>query len=270
MKKAVFRFGVLVAVAVAGYFFTDRIFVLRHRAVFDAGTVKAASAPVVPRTVEGLENGEIRVIHSVRGDGAYSSMRTVVRQDGAFLIGDIHYIKEASVVTVLGDIKATHTFYPSPTAPSARGLNLLDPATNCTQPFAGSTSLASTIVGNDEMLGYRVLHIKHAVNGPGPVLEEWLAPDLGCEELKMTLDGTVNGREMHSERHAVRISLGEPDSSLFTIPQGYSEMAPDQADQAFAEKYENGKVDSRALHTQNRRSLRYAQFGPNGQFAPKH
>lgn len=120
------------------------------------------------------------------------------------------------------------------------------------------------MIGEETMLGYNVVHLKSGV------IDQWLAPDLGCEELRSELNTTTNtGKAVTAERVATSIVLGEPKPALFTVPAHYTEMSPTQVDQAIADRYFDGKMPAPALQTQQLRSSRYAQFGPQGQFAPK-
>jgi hypothetical protein len=262
MRMWIIRTLILVAVCVAGYLMTDGVYTAHKRFQLHIGNVRAQSVTIVPRTVVVSENGKL-ITRATRSDGSYVVVRQVERAGESFLAADIHFIQEKKIVRVIGDIKATETAFPSPSSPTAAGLNLLNPTTSCKQPFVG-TLPEPQVIGEETMLGYEVIHLKSGV------IDQWLAPDLGCEELKSELNATTNaGKAVTAERIATSVVLGEPNPALFTIPADYTEMSPVEVDQAIANRYFDGKMPAPALQPQQLRSSRYAQFGPHGQFAPK-
>lgn len=177
--------------------------------------------PAVPRTVTVSENGFVTT-YATRSDGSYAMARQIQKPDGIHPYLEIHFIRDRKVVGVRGDLKEIQTSSFPPDSPTGSGLNLRNPATGCKQPYAGRIMGDVEMVGEETLLGYRVIHLRYRRDGR----DQWFAPDLGCEELKAELHTTIpnNVRPLNVHRIATSITLGEPNPALFTIPTGYKQI----------------------------------------------
>jgi hypothetical protein len=61
------------------------------------------------------------------------------------------------------------------------------------------------------------------------ILDRWRAPELGCVELRIVRYDKEE--KLTHDRVATNILLGEPDPTLFQVPEGYVESSPLQAQQ---------------------------------------
>jgi hypothetical protein len=68
--------------------------------------------------------------------------------------------------------------------------------------------------------------------------DRWVAPDLDCFPLKETSTRDANDpRSPHNETHTIAVVIGEPASSLFSIPGSYTERSPKQVLAEFAKRF---------------------------------
>jgi hypothetical protein len=95
-----------------------------------------------------------------------------------------------------------------------------DPATQCLKTFADRAVLdGEQITGQDWIAGFPTLIVKSRL---GTV---WLAPDLGCAELKIRIlspTGSV------IEQTVTTVRTGEPDPALFAVGPHYREVSLQQ------------------------------------------
>ena len=61
------------------------------------------------------------------------------------------------------------------------------------------------------------------------ILDRWKAPELGCAILRTARYSS--DEKLTHDRVATNIVIGEPDPSLFQVPEGYMESSPEQAQQ---------------------------------------
>ena len=99
---------------------------------------------------------------------------------------------------------------------------LLNPPGNCILP-------GETLVGYETIRGYSA-----AVKKVPPIADKlvtaWDAPELGCEALQYRVetqepDGST---KLVTETKAVNLTIGEPDSRLFDVPESYASIAPSE------------------------------------------
>jgi hypothetical protein len=93
----------------------------------------------------------------------------------------------------------------------------MNPALKCINNDVGAQVLPGQRIGESDIVsGYRTVQVQSGAS------IMWLAPDLGCAQLKVvtTLDGGIN------EQVATLINPGEPDGVLFDIPEWYPEVPP--------------------------------------------
>ena len=92
------------------------------------------------------------------------------------------------------------------------------------------------------ILGYRV--VKKITTPPTPIdgrvmrFEGWVATELDCYQLRSTiLDVTdLNAPVTRTQFEVVEIIPGEPDSSIFEIPSGFTERSPEDVEREFARR----------------------------------
>jgi hypothetical protein len=97
----------------------------------------------------------------------------------------------------------------------------LDPQSLCTKDLSGQPWASSIqILGEENISGYR--SVKLAVNKS----IAWYALDQGCARIRTRMEFGQNGA---SEMHLVSLTVGEPDSQLFTVPANYKEAQPSVA-----------------------------------------
>jgi hypothetical protein len=96
-------------------------------------------------------------------------------------------------------------------------LPLRDPGSDCTRSRPDTLSLPSqTVVGHVSVQGYRTIGIATKYT------TTWFAVDLGCAPLR----STSNLGDQVSEKTAILITSGEPDSDLFAVGAQFKEVTP--------------------------------------------
>ncbi len=126
-------------------------------------------------------------------------------------------------------VSVFETFRTKLTAPLDSGpRQMTDPRPpGCGDPFG---PLREPVEARETILGYTLMKVGHrneSQDGAVFSVEQWRAPALGCLVLRSRGsftrdDGSVFGR---SEEEAVSVVFGAPDSSLFEIPEDYTEQA---------------------------------------------
>src|SRR5947209_4353442 len=84
-------------------------------------------------------------------------------------------------------------------------------------------------IGKETIMGHETV----AVVWPGPIeprVTQWRALDLNCEALRARIedkqpDGTY---KVHNEISTVSLVPGEPDPTLFSVPQDYKDLKPSE------------------------------------------
>ena len=162
----------------------------------------------------GKSNSGCEVLYAVRSDGAYSyliedlntkmptSRRELIFPSGLTIeINDILEMKSSTL-----DKSWT---------PHSR---IRDPKSNCMNSLLGSPFIdGQTIIGNEKIQGYPTIKIRYQS------LTWWFAPELGCAMLKSRGEFADRGI---SEKNAVSIARGAPETNLFMVPTRYMEVAP--------------------------------------------
>jgi len=91
------------------------------------------------------------------------------------------------------------------------------------------------------MLGYDVVHVveERARTGRTIRVEKWLAPTLNCFPLKQIfyIGNTAADLYAANVKEVTQVSIGEPPSSLFEKPVGYTERYASQRREEFARRY---------------------------------
>lgn len=138
------------------------------------------------------------------------------------------------------------------------------PGANC---GAQPTAMKSTWQSYDVVVN--IMRVEDRGQGQTRELELWLAPSLGCATVKMF--ERLNGQVRHSAV-AENIVIGEPLSSLFSVPSSYVEASPAETARRVHEKLggppgnPNGEIEKRAEETymQRRRELEAERAGNKG------
>ncbi|MGH9774321.1 MAG: hypothetical protein ACRD50_05175 [Candidatus Acidiferrales bacterium] len=138
---------------------------------------------------------------------------------------------DGRVVTLLDPIAAKES-WPRLSTEAIAGMKerLLHPPSNCVLPNY-------TLVRYESVLGHPTAVIRPP-GVPGEVWTWWEAPELGCQILRYQtqvkeLDGSLR---LKVDGRPVSLEIGEPDPTLFAIPENYREMAPSVANRLDAEQ----------------------------------
>lgn len=108
----------------------------------------------------------------------------------------------------------------------------INPPTNCVLP-------GETLVGYDTVDGYKTGMVKWpTLAADEREITAWDAPDLGCQMLQSRVvekqaDGST---KVVTEGRTSSLSIGEPDASLFEMPENYASVMPSQAMRKEAER----------------------------------
>ncbi len=97
------------------------------------------------------------------------------------------------------------------------------------------------------MLGYPVVAVKHP-EGSQAIVEEWLAPGLGCYSLLMEETALLPnvGRYIPTTQQVLQVVTGEPDASLFAVPN-WKEMDPNAEVEEYRLRYGREQRSPKAL-----------------------
>ncbi|GIU79829.1 MAG: hypothetical protein KatS3mg005_3067 [Bryobacteraceae bacterium] len=157
------------------------------------------------------------MIHAVRRDGARVTVRKQIdgRPVGNRLLIDPRR-QARIVIEPRAEAKVT---YPLPVS-EIQALQ--------SDPQRCGTSLDAPV---ETRLGFTVYRQVHNLNMADEPLRlvRWVAPSLSC----LSLQGTTTviregGEELVAEYRVERVEIGEPDKSLFEVPEHYREMTPSQ------------------------------------------
>jgi len=115
---------------------------------------------------------------------------------------------------------------------------------NYSAMMAKQASACSATAASSEppILGYRVVlvHDGHTYgNGASNVNDHWKAPELNCFALRRVEFATRKPGESapHNEAEVANIVLGEPDPTLFSIPQNFVERSPSERHAEFERRF---------------------------------
>jgi hypothetical protein len=219
-------------------------------------TVHAQSG-IRPVLVSYMNQIGFRRFTAVRSDGAWVSGQYLLRTDGKeYLIRGVTFPAEGRIVSVLSDIGALRTSY----SKNPRGPSLDDPASSCVVPVRGAYAVKRKIMGMESILGQSTIHLRE--ESGDDIHEAWEAPALGCISLKDVLTDKTTGALIVDDE-ATAVVLAEPNASLFTVPNGYTEMSPSQSNTAFGNKFSNGQVPASIRRKEPRMNAIYqAQHAP--------
>jgi hypothetical protein len=91
------------------------------------------------------------------------------------------------------------------------------------------------------MLGYDVVHVveERARTGRTIRVEKWLAPALNCMPLKQIFYIGHTAADLYAAnvKEVTQVSIGDPPSTLFEKPAGYTERYASQRREEFARRY---------------------------------
>ena len=106
-----------------------------------------------------------------------------------------------------------------------------------------ASACSATAASNEPpILGFQVVlvHDGHLYgNGAANVRDRWEAPELNCFALRSVEFATKKPGESapHNEGEVTKIVLGEPDPTLFSIPQNFVERSPSQRHAEFEKRF---------------------------------
>jgi hypothetical protein len=191
--------------------------------IWSTGKVYAQSVPVAltaeirTRSYDGagVERHSAIETYARRSDGSHILLRRIVNEQelGVRIVTDASRRMRVTV-----DPQTGSTISYSLSQDEAAALRAL-PATCEEGPEMQLDSRPQ-----ERILGHEVVHLVGKTRGSEHSLQKWVAPGLNCLTLRSeTLTGGFrNVREVTS------ITLGEPDSNLFLIPEHYTERPPSQ------------------------------------------
>lgn len=149
---------------------------------------------------------------ALRADGAYVERYQYLGGQLAVILRTIDLPTGETVIVDDVRERRTTTLRRVGTALPAR----LDSSQQCTRNSAGETIMPAELRDADALVGgYRAVHL---MTGSSSL---WLARNLGCAKLRSLTQlpgGVLN------EKVAVSVAAGEPDGSLFSVPERYEEV----------------------------------------------
>jgi len=155
---------------------------------------------------------KMRELRAVRSDGAIVRRAEGVTASGAYITRDLYFPDGVHVAT--DDVAETKNTgrMPDKLRPWR------DPASDCLNTPAGSPPIpGQEVVGRTKVWEFSVVEIlaRNAIQS--------YAPSLGCQVIFGRTVTSVSGWSMVKE--PVSILVGEPDPSLFLIPEGFREVS---------------------------------------------
>lgn len=200
----------------------------------------AASGPPIPKPFTAS-------VHEVRfrADGVAAHEETYIvafRADGSN-VTDYHHILrngETTEIRMIADVSSGHRV-------------AVDYATQSTSTYPLESRYATLMAeqasackavgeSGEPVLGYQVVlvHDGHTyANGMRNVHDRWEAPALNCFALRSVDFATrrPGTQAPHNEAEATNIILGEPDPTLFSIPQNFVERSPSERHAEFERRF---------------------------------
>lgn len=166
---------------------------------------------------------ESRRILATRSDGAAV---TAPLDKQSYRARTIMLPREGKKLVIVDNLRAQSTmYYPAKTADvRAKGTN-----PNCAPK--SMPNAAPTMLGQYDFLGFKVFKYEHTSKRPGQESIKWTywyAPDLDSTALKFLAERRADNGILLTqfERYAEFVVLGEPDPSLFVVPDTYRELPP--------------------------------------------
>lgn len=187
--------------------------------------------PAWPRPVL---SGEM--VRAVRSDGSSVESSVLYRLDRS-IDSQYRLLSLAWGIRVL-----THeqlrlmTATKDPAYDNARARQQLAPALSCAGSLGGDRPPQGTVVTQETLFGYETYKV--VIDMKRSRIAFWRAPGLGCAELRMLseiFDWNTGQLIESMDRKAVDIRPGEPDPTLFDLPQGFRNVSPSEAGAARAE-----------------------------------
>jgi hypothetical protein len=200
--------------------------------------------PVTPMTMteRDIIDGKLEVhrMTAIRSDGAIAKLSLKTGKDNTGKEARSTLLPaEQKHIVIVDATKAKSTYYLEPQVVTTAKTVPTSP--KCEQVREGATLTGEGIV----ILGYRTWEYTDTQQMHGSMRRHrvWLAPDLDCRSLRFLLEdldaaGAVAGS---FETAAMTVTVGEPDSNLFTDPADYREVPPSQA-QRELRAYASGKA----------------------------
>lgn len=198
-----------------------RVGTLRVRA-FQSGHGSDLSpyTAVTKETVYNADGSKREVSQStvaVRSDG--SRVTKIERTSSGYTMSQRTIELSSGEQAIVDDIREIKSTTKDPAKVSATPQWLPDPRSRCLNSFSGQPVLPGQVVSGEEIVnGYRAAKLQKGN------MTWWLALDHGCAMLKRRAQWGEHGQI--GERTLVSLTAGEPQGSLFHVPQGYRELPP--------------------------------------------
>lgn len=185
--------------------------------------------------VRGEARDHVESLVAVRSDGARARVVTSPRAaaNGEVLSRTLE-LPDGLLASYYPAVRAQSTGYQSRAMVESDRGGRLTAESRCTAPAVGRVLDAVKVEGEERMWGVRVVRVVLEAGRMRSV--RWMAPELGCLELRKRVEWRGTGGEVESvmEEEAVDLRLGEPARALFEPPAGYDEVMPSEADARMA------------------------------------
>lgn len=208
------------------------------RKVFFQAQESPASAPfTLVREVISFQHSATGDLHrmqtiAIRQDGSRSVTETIMGHMSE-LKRDIRFADGRRVTQFLGlGVKSTWPPFDEAVMAERRARLQALVASNCAMDGWAP-------IGPDTIQQQSVVGFSHTSDGLDWKLTVWKAPQLGCEDLgQLSYTKNANGTfSLTTETRTTRLTLGEPDSTLFQEPSTLREVSPDEVGQLLVQKY---------------------------------
>ncbi len=217
-KRKLLLWGALGAILVSSLIVAANQVASASRGRLAAFTVEYVESAVSPTAGRSINRD---LYWAFRGDGAFShgergprsARRTVMDLAG----------RREVIVSDTEAMKVTYDLSNRLTGNERRRI----PPKDCAAPARPDYRF----VGNETLLGYNTYVYEHEKQLPDQsreITRYWLAPDLLCFELK-TISTRRSGQDEVTnvfQKVVLRVVPGEPDATLFSVPDAYLEVPP--------------------------------------------
>jgi hypothetical protein len=185
-----------------------------------------------------------------RSDGATVKITKIPSGLG---VKDLEFPAENLDMTIIGNVKLVMGLGP-------RHPREVPPASEVCELYQ---DMNAKDLGTTQFLGFTVLHRK--AEGPAYTehdLETFVAPALGCAELKSVrywkTNGVLTGEV--STKEAVKVSAAEPDPSVFFIPPEQQDVSPEGLAMVANPGLSRSTMSARQKQTYDRKNARWSDM----------
>lgn len=204
----------------------------------NAVNAKLSSIKPVPFTIYATEK-----ITDSQGNTSVSQKYTFAqRSDGAFMeqreemFRAVHtqsrevYFTDGLKAQIEDHVRAISTCYLGDTEKHMLWFGRPDPSVGCVKSYLDGATQNQNATLNDRSF-FGIGTTKIVQEGPSRRLTVWRAPSLSCQVLMRIAEFRDNGKAEYSNPSVLvvdRVDNGEPNTSLFDLPQTYDDVAPSE------------------------------------------